>query len=132
MTAISAYHNQLTIEEEPVGQGISVCNLVTDAFNKNPPKPKYIFIWDVEKVKPYPLIHNCQIEPSTKTNKLVVSHFCRPVPRDLLLWYTFHSKDCFIIKKIKVNKVLEKRGIAAPRLELRENPKDGFMCNDMS
>ena len=99
MTAISAYHNQLTIEEEPVGQGISVCNLVTDAFNKNPPKPKYIFIWDVEKVKPYPLIHNCQIESSTKTNKLAVSHFCRPVPRDLLLWYTFHSKDCFIIKK---------------------------------
>ena len=40
MTAISAYQFQLTIEEEPVGQGISVCNLMTDAFNKNPRKPK--------------------------------------------------------------------------------------------
>ena len=59
MTAISAYHN---LVEEPVGQGILVCNLMTDVFNKNPPKPKYIFIWDVEKVKLYPLIQKCQVE----------------------------------------------------------------------
>ena len=59
MTAISAYHN---LVEEPVGHGISVCNLMTDVFNKNLPKPKYIFIWDVEKVKLYPLIQKCQIE----------------------------------------------------------------------
>ena len=59
MTAISAYHN---LVEEPVGQGILVCNLMTDVFNKNPPNSKYIFIWDVEKVKLYPLIQKCQIE----------------------------------------------------------------------
>ena len=37
MTAILAYHN--LVEDEPAGQGISVCNLMTSVFNKNPQKP---------------------------------------------------------------------------------------------
>ena len=41
-SAISAYHN--LVEGKPVGQHISVCNLITGVFNKNPPKPKYTFI----------------------------------------------------------------------------------------
>ena len=50
-SAISAYHN--LVEGKPVTQLISVCNLMTGVFNKNPPKPKYIFICDVEKVLKY-------------------------------------------------------------------------------
>ena len=45
---ISDYHK--IVEAKPVGQHISVCNLMTGVFNKNPPKPKYTFIWNVEKV----------------------------------------------------------------------------------
>lgn len=45
------------------------------------------------------------------SKKLVVSHFCRQVPRDLQVGYTLHDEDCFIIKIsfFKVNKELEKR-----------------------
>ena len=46
-SAISAYHN---LVERTGGQHISVCNLMTGVFNKNPPKPKYTFISNVEKV----------------------------------------------------------------------------------
>ena len=30
-----------------------VSGLMTGVFNMNPPKPKYVFIWDVEKVLSY-------------------------------------------------------------------------------
>ena len=50
-SAISAYHN--LVEGKSVGQHISVCNLMTGVFNKNPPKPKYTSVRDVEKILKY-------------------------------------------------------------------------------
>ena len=49
--AISAYHGY--VENSPVGKHPGVSGLMTGVFNMNPPKPKYVFIWDVEKVLSY-------------------------------------------------------------------------------
>ena len=50
-SVISAYHDY--VENGPVEQHPKVSTLMTGAFNVNLPKPKYIFIWDVEKVLSY-------------------------------------------------------------------------------
>jgi len=47
-SALSAYHDP--IEGTPVGKHPLVSSLLTDVFNKRCPRPKYTFIWDVEKV----------------------------------------------------------------------------------
>ena len=33
-----------------MGKHPKVCNLMTGVFNRNPPKPRYVFIWDIEQV----------------------------------------------------------------------------------
>lgn len=47
-SAISAFHN--ICEGSSVGKHPKVSALMTGIFNANPPKPRYSFIWDVEKV----------------------------------------------------------------------------------
>ena len=47
-SAISAYHE--FIDGEPVGKHPLVCSALKGVFNLRPPQPKYVFIWDVEKV----------------------------------------------------------------------------------
>ena len=49
--AISAYYGY--VENSPVGKHPGVSELMTDFFNVNLPKPKYVFIFDVEKVLSY-------------------------------------------------------------------------------
>ena len=125
-SVISAYYN--LAEGKPVGQHISVCKLMTGVFNKNPPKPKYIFVWDVEKVLKYIKTLSTNTEFSERT-LLLKLHFCRQVPRDLLFGYTLYGEDFSIIRIsfFKVNKELEK-GKAPPCLELRAYPQDRNSC----
>jgi len=52
LTAISAYHHH-KIDGHPVGQHQQVCALMTGIFNEKPPKPKYVYIWDVEQALTY-------------------------------------------------------------------------------
>ena len=47
-SAISAYH--VPIDDKPVGQHPLVCSLMSGIFNKRPPQPKYLFVWDVQVV----------------------------------------------------------------------------------
>ena len=68
-SAISAYYN--LVEGKPVGQHISVCNLMTGVFNKNRPRPKYTFIWDVEKVLKYIKTLPTNTELSERTLKVL-------------------------------------------------------------
>ena len=49
--AISTYHGY--VENNPVGKHPGVIGLMSGVFNMNPPKPKYVFIWEVEKVLSY-------------------------------------------------------------------------------
>ena len=41
------------MENNPVGKYPGVSGLMTGVFNANPPKPRYVFIWDIEKVLSY-------------------------------------------------------------------------------
>ena len=50
-SAISAYHNY--VEGKPVGQHPLVCALLSGIFIEKPPKPRYVFIWDVQVVLVY-------------------------------------------------------------------------------
>ena len=50
-SSISAYH--FYVENSPVGKHPGVSGLMTGVFNVNPPKPKYVFIWDLQKVLSY-------------------------------------------------------------------------------
>ena len=47
-SALSAYHEK--VDNQPVCKHPKVCNLMTGVFNRNPPKPRYVFIWDIEQV----------------------------------------------------------------------------------
>ena len=50
-SATSAYH--VHIDNNPIGQHPRVCTLMTGFFNNRPPKPRYTFVWDIEKVLNY-------------------------------------------------------------------------------
>ena len=47
-SALSAYHDK--VDNQPVGKHPKVCTLMPGVFNSNPPKPRYLFIWDIEQV----------------------------------------------------------------------------------
>ena len=46
--ALSSYHDKA--DNQPVSKHPKVCNFITGAFNRNPLKPRYVFIWDIEQV----------------------------------------------------------------------------------
>ena len=50
-SVISAYH--VHIHNNSTGQYPSVCTLMTGIFNNRPHKPRYTFVWDIEKVLNY-------------------------------------------------------------------------------
>ena len=50
-SAISAYHKK--IDNYDVGKHPKVCALLSGVFNERPPKPKYVFVWDVDQVLSY-------------------------------------------------------------------------------
>ena len=45
-SAISAYH--VHIDSKSVEKHLEDCVLLAGIFNKRPPQPGYVFIWDVE------------------------------------------------------------------------------------
>ena len=47
-SALLAYHDK--VDNQPVGKHAKVCKLMTGVLNRNPPKPRYVFIWDIEQV----------------------------------------------------------------------------------
>ena len=50
-SAISAFH--VEIEGNKIGKHELICQLMTGIFNKNPPRPRYMQMWDVNKVLSY-------------------------------------------------------------------------------
>ena len=50
-SATSAYH--VHIDNNPIGQYPRVCTLMTGIFNNRPPKRRYNFVWDIEKILNY-------------------------------------------------------------------------------
>ena len=132
-SAISAYHN--LVEGKPVGQHISVCNLMTGVFNKNPPKPNYSFIWDVEKVLKYIKTLPTDTELSDRTLLLL------KLTSFLLLTSAGRCREiCYLdtrymvktFSSYKVDKELEKRESSSVSGASSISSGQGFMCNNMS
>ena len=127
-SAISAYHN--LVEGKSVGQHISVCNLMTGVFNKNPPKPKYTSIRDVEKILKYikTVPTNTELSDRMLLQKLTSFLFLTSAGRfheicHLDIRYmvkTFSSYKLHFSKLIKSSKKKK----APPCLELRAYPHD--------
>ena len=72
-SAISAYHSP--INSVPVGKHPRICSLLnTSQFNNRPPKPRYTFIWDVDKVLIYlkTLPNNEALSASLLVHKLAM------------------------------------------------------------
>ena len=129
---ISAYHN--LVEGKPVGQHISVCNLMTGAFNKNPPKPKYTFIWDVQKVLKYikTLHTNTELSDRTLLLNLTSLLFLTSAGRcheicNLDIRYMVKTFSSYKFHFSKLTKSW-KKGKAPPCLELRAYPQDKDSC----
>ena len=47
-SAISAFHEY--IDGLPAGKYPRICSLVSGVFNLRPPKPRYMFVWDLKQV----------------------------------------------------------------------------------
>ena len=47
-SALSVYHDK--VDNRPMSKHSNVCNLMTGVFNRKQPKPRYIFIWDIEQM----------------------------------------------------------------------------------
>ena len=50
-SAVSAFHQY--IDGLPVGKHPWICSLVSGVFNLRPPKPRYMFVWDVKQVQDF-------------------------------------------------------------------------------
>ena len=50
-SVISVCH--VHIDNNPIGQHLRVCTLMTGIFNNHPSKPRYTFVWDIETVLNY-------------------------------------------------------------------------------
>ena len=47
-TAISAFHEYS--DRLPAGKHPRICSLASGVFNLRPPKPRYMFVWDIRQV----------------------------------------------------------------------------------
>ena len=66
---------QLTKEDnQPVGKHPKVCNLMTGLFSRNPPKPRYVLIWDIKQVLTFirGMPNNTELSDRNINFKLVV------------------------------------------------------------
>ena len=71
-SAISAYH--VHMYNNPIGQHLRVCTLMTGIFNNHPLKPRYTLVWDIEKVLNYlsKLPYNLNLPIRVLSHRLVL------------------------------------------------------------
>lgn len=131
-SAISAYHE--CINNIPVGQHVRVCELMTGVFNNNPPKPRYVFIWDVEQVVTYiqKLPPNEELNDQRLILKLAVLLALTSAGRGheikfLDVRYMVKTQSSYILHFSKVTKSW-KRGKPPPEVEFYEFPTNKNLC----
>ena len=80
-SALSAYHEK--VDNQPVGKRSKVCNLMTGVFNRNPPKPRYVFIWDIEQVLTFirEMLNNTELSDRNINLKLAILLFLKSAER---------------------------------------------------
>ena len=118
----------------PVGQHPRICQLMTGIFNKNPPKPRYNFVWDVEQVLVYlnKLSENVELSDRVLTLKLSVllalTSACRVSEIKYLdTRYMIKSHTSVIFQFSKITKSW-RRGKAPPKLEFHAFPPNKKLC----
>ena len=86
-SALSAYHDK--VDNQPVGKHPKVCNLMTGVFNRNPPKPRYVFIWDIEQVLAFirGMPNNIELSDSDINLKLAILLFLTSAGRCHEIYY---------------------------------------------
>lgn len=131
-SAISAYHDK--INDISVGKHPKVCALMTGIFNENPPKPKYVFIWDVEKVLNYlrTLQSNAELSDRDLVLKVTILLFLASTKRGheicyLDVNYMIRASSSYKFYFTKVTKSW-KKGQAPPTLELKQFAPNNMMC----
>ena len=86
-SALSAHHDK--VDNQPVGKHPKVCNLMTGVFNRNPPKPRYVFIWDIEQVLTFirGMPNNTELSDGNINLKLTILLFLTSAGRCLEICY---------------------------------------------
>jgi len=131
-SAISAYHDK--IDNYSVGKHPKVCSLMTGVFNQRPPKPKYIFVWDVDQVLSYlkTLPDNVTITNRTMNLKLATLLFLTSSNRCheicyLDIRYMVKTLNSYQFYFTKVTKTW-KKGQPPPMIEFKEFPQNSNLC----
>ena len=117
-SSLSAHHDK--VGNQPVGKHPKVCNLMTGVFNRNPPKPRYVFILDIEQVLTFikGMPNNTELSDRSINLKLAILLFITSAGR--------YHEICYLnIKLLKVTKVTKvtkswKKGKPPPSLEFHE------------
>ena len=131
-SALSAYHDK--VDNQPVGKHPKVCNLMTGVFNRNPPKPRYVFIWDIEQVLTFirGMPNNTKLSDRNINLKLTILLFLTSAGRCheicyLNIKFMVRASSSFKFFFTKVTKSWRK-GKPPPCLEFHEYSDDTKLC----
>ena len=132
-SAISAYPEK--IDGKPAGQHPDICALVKGVFNTNPPKPRYVFIWDVQIVLDFMKKNwgdTKSLSHKFLTFKLVMLMALTSASRAgalhlLDIRFRTETTKCTTFVFHKLHKGW-KRGQAPPKLDFYAFPNDPELC----
>ena len=129
-SAISAYHDP--IEGESVGKHPRVCALMKGIFNTRNPKPKYSFIWDVNKVLEYLRTLGIDLSDKLLTEKLAMLLALSVASRGhelqhLDIRYMTKSNNLITFEFAKLTKSW-RNGKPPPAISFKNFDKDPLLC----
>ena len=129
---ISTYHGY--VDNKPVGQHSHVCALLKGVFNKRPPQPICVFIWDIQTVLDFVKCQwsGCDLSDKVLTHKLVVlmalsSTSTASAIHHLDVRYMLRTEGKFIFTLHKLHKSW-KYGKVSQSLEFCEYTEDRDHC----
>ena len=131
-SAMSAYHKPL--HGSPIGRSLLVCSLLRGVFNLRPPQPRYLFIWDAEKVLCYlkSLPAHKNLSDKELTLKLTMMLALTATSRFseisyLNISFKVKTEEKYIFSFNKLTKVC-RRSKSQPTLSFHEFEQDKSLC----
>ena len=129
---MSAYHKPL--HGSPIGRSLLVCSLLRGVFNLRPPQPRYLFIWDAEKVLCYlkSLPAHKNLSDKELTLKLTMMLALTATSRFseisyLNISFKVKTEEKYIFSFNKLTKVC-RRSKSQPTLSFHEFEQDKSLC----
>lgn len=129
-SAISVY--QVHIEGNRVGKHPLLCSLMSGVFNGRPPKPRYLFVWDVVwEILSFVKVNwgsNSELSDKNMTYKVLILMALTSSPRayashHLITWYMVRTPHRYKFSFHTLHKSWRK-GAPPPQLVFQEYPKD--------